>query len=230
MNELVKADIVSESMKDTIVNGDLSFIGDLGEVALDTIIDNNILKEIPIIGTIVGVGKCIGTVSNLIFANKLRSFIFPIKETTQEERKNAIMKWEIDSKYRMHVGETLLGMIDRCDNILKAEWLSKLFYQMILKWQKSSLFMRSEKILSALSVMDVQSFLALPANSFSDIWEEECEPFYGSGLYGSPQIETPGDGVVDLSKRKCHITECGYWIYSILNDMDLNVPYSQALF
>ena len=46
--------------------------------------------------------------------------------------------------------------------------------------------MRAEKILSALSVMDVQSFLALPANSFSDIWEEECEPFYGSGLYGSP--------------------------------------------
>lgn len=36
--------------------------------------------------------------------------------------------------------------------------------------------------------------------------------------------------MVDLSKRKCHITECGYWIYSILNDMDLNVPYSQALF
>lgn len=72
MNELIKADIVSESMKDTIVNGDLSFIGDLGEVALDTIIDNNILKEIPIIGTIVGAGKCIETVSNLIFANKLR--------------------------------------------------------------------------------------------------------------------------------------------------------------
>ncbi|MDO4803156.1 MAG: hypothetical protein Q4A15_13395 [Prevotellaceae bacterium] len=230
MGKVIKADAISESMRDTIMNGDLSFIGDLGEVALDTIIDNNVLKEIPIIGTIVGVGKCIETVSNLILANKLRSFIFPIRDTNQEERISAIMKWEEDSKYRMHVGETLLGMINRCDNSLKAGWLSKLFYQMILKWQKSSLFMRSEKILSSLSVMDIQSFLDLPPRNFSYILEEECEPFYGSGLYGNPQIEVSGGGVVDMGKRKCHITECGYWIYSILNDMNLTVPYSQALF
>lgn len=219
-----KNDNLSTSMKETLEYGNFEFLGDYGEIMLDAAINDGLLKEVPVIATIVGVGKCIKNVSDIRFAKKLISFLIPIKDVSPEQRAKAIKKWEQDKNYRGQVGDTLLGMIERCDDTIKAMWLSKLFYELVLKNNNSQLFMRAEKVLSSLSVMDVQAFLNMPSPHFLHIKEGEYEPYIGSGLYQNPKVEFSTEEeneTLDLGNTYCEPTEAGVWIYNVLNDRSM---------
>lgn len=220
---------LATSMQQTIEYGNLEFVGDIGEIMIDAVLNDGVLKDVPILGTIVGVGKCIKNVYDIRFAKKLIAFLIPIKEVPSEKRLEAIQKWEKDENYRGKVGDTLLGMIERCDDTVKAVWLSKLFYELVLKNNYSRLFMRAEKTLSSLSVMDMQAFLNMSKQQMYHIKEEDSEPFIGSGLYQSPQIEPAKDDSLDLSNKYCEPTEIGIWIYNVLNDIQNAVSFQQAL-
>lgn len=209
-------------MKQTIEYSDLEFVGDIGEMMIDTVLKDGVLKDVPILGTIVGVGKCIKNVYDIRFAKKLIAFLIPIKDVPSEKRIEAIKKWEEDENYKGKVGDTLIGMIERCDDTVKATWLSKLFYELVLKSNFSRLFMRAEKTLSSLSVMDVQAFLNMPKEHYSHIKLEECEPFIGSGLYQNPESPKMVDQTLNLGGRYCEPTEIGIWIYHILNDIPMH--------
>ena len=204
---------LAQSMEQTMEIGN-----DVEEAIMDSALDDGILKDIPILGSIVGAGKCIKNISDVLFTNKLIAFLTGLKDAGAEERKAAILKWEDDAKYRMRVGEALLNMINRCDDTQKAQWLSKLFYELVLKQQKSELFMRSEKVLSAMSVMDVMSFLDLPQSTYENLSLEKGEPYANSGLY---RINAPNGyvavEVLRIKNTTMRITEVGKYIYMILN-------------
>lgn len=218
------------SMQQTIEYGNLEFVADIGELMIDAVLNDGVLKEIPIIGTIVGVSKCIKNVYDIRFAKKLIAFLIPIKDVPSEKRIEAIKRWEEDENYRGKVGDTLLGMIERCDDTVKAVWLSKLFYELVLKNNYSRLFMRAEKTLSSLSVMDVQAFLNMPREYYYHIKEKDCEPFIGSGLYLNPKISEPIDGNLDLDDAFCEATEIGIWIYHVLNGIPMPEIKNRRLF
>lgn len=209
---------LAQSMEQTMEIGNLSMITDVGEAIMDSALDDGILKDIPILGSIVGAGKCIKNISDVLFTNKLIAFLTGLKDADAEERKAAILKWEDDAKYRMRVGEALLNMINRCDDTQKAQWLSKLFYELVLRQQRSELFMRAEKVLSAMSVMDVLSFLNLPQSSYENLSLEKGEPYANSGLY---RINAPNGyvavEVLRVKNTTMRITEVGKYIYMILN-------------
>ena len=150
---------------------------------LDAVMDDGVLRDVPILSTVVGVGKCIRNVSDVLFAKKLIAFPYGLRDTNAHDREKAIAKWESDAKYRIRVGETLLNMVHRCDDTQKARWLSQLFHELVLKRGECELFMRAEKVLSSLSVMDMMSFLSIPQSSFPELTIEEGEPYTNSGLY-----------------------------------------------
>jgi hypothetical protein len=215
------------SMQQTIEYGNFNIVGDIGEIVIDATLEDGILKDIPIIGTIVGVGKCINNVHDFLFAKKLIAFLVPIKDVPSKERIEAIKKWEEDKNYRGKVGDTLLGMVERCDNTKKATWLSKLFYELVLKRNYSRLFMRSEKTLSSLSVMDLQAFLDIPKEQYYYINQKDSEPYIGSGLYQNPK---PIDSNLNIDDMYCEPTEIGIWIYHVLNDIPITEEKCSPLF
>lgn len=218
------------SMQQTIEYGNLEFVADIGELMIDAVLNDGILKEVPIIGTIVGVGKCIKNVYDIRFAKKLIAFLIPIKDVPSEKRIEAIKRWEEDENYRGKVGDTLLGMIERCDDTVKSVWLSKLFYELVLKRNYSRLFMRAEKTLSSLSVMDLQAYLNMPKEQYCNISQNECEPYIGSGLYQNPKLSDPIDGNLDFSEMYCEPTIIGTWIYHVLNDIPMTEIANNKLF
>ena len=217
-------------MEQTIEYGNLDFLSELGEIVIDAVLSDGVMREVPIWGTIVGMSKCIKNIYDIQFAKKLIAFLLPLKDVEPEKRKVVIKRWEKDENYRGQVGDTLLGMIQRCDDAMKAKWLSQLFYELVLKRGESRLFMRAEKTLSSLSVMDVQAFLNMSQDHYLHIKEEEYEPFIGSGLYQSPQIEFTNNESLDLSNKYCGPTEIGFWIYNVLNDIPMSRVESKALF
>ena len=78
--------------------------------------------------------------------------------------------------------------------------------------------MRAEKVLSAMSVMDVLSFLNLPQSSYENLSLEKGEPYANSGLY---RINAPNGyvavEVLRIKNTTMRITEVGKSIYTILN-------------
>lgn len=211
---------LSESMELTMDKGNLSVLGDLGEVAIDAVMDDGVLRDVPILSTVVGVGKCIRNVSDVLFAKKLIVFLYGLKDADAQQREEAIAKWESDAKYRIRVGETLLNMVHRCDDTQKARWLSQLFCELVLKKGWGDMFMRAEKVLSGMSVMDVMAFLELPETDYSCMTIEEGERFFHSGLYVSKGggLEVDNEGTATIEPDKLHITEVGMLIYEILNN------------
>ena len=214
---------LAASMRQTIEYGNLEFIGNIGEIMIDAALQDGVLKDVPILGTIVGGYKCIKNVYDVRFAKKLIAFLIPIKDIPSEKRIEAVKKWEEDKNYRGKVGDTLLGMIERCDDTVKATWLSKLFCELVLKRNDPRLFMRAEKTLSSLSIMDIQAFLNMPKEHYSYISQEELEPYIGSGLYKNPKSpKIVVDRMLNLGGEYCKPTEIGIWIYLVLNDLPIH--------
>ena len=112
---------LAQSMEHTMEMGNLSVVSDIGEVMLDSVLEDGILKDIPVIGAIVGAGKCIKNVSDILFTKKLIAFLFELRDTDSSEREEAILTWEQEAQYRIRVGEALLNMINRCDDTQKAK-------------------------------------------------------------------------------------------------------------
>ena len=210
---------LSESMELTMDRGNLSVLGDLGEVAIDAVMDDGVLRDVPILSTVVGLGKCFRNVSDVLFAKKLIVFLYGLKDADAQKREEAIAKWESESKYRIRVGETLLNMINRCDDAQKAKWLSQLFYEMVLKRGWNDMFMRAEKVLSSLSVMDVYTFLAQPKDKYKELSIDETEWYTNSGLYMMiDNGEQVGMEFIQVKAIRMRVTEVGMYIYEILNN------------
>ena len=211
---------ISTSMVATLEMDNLSVAGDLLEVGLDTILEEGVLRDIPIIGVLVGGGKIIHNISDMIFTRKLAAFLYGLKDCETSKRKEAIIKWETNARYRTHLGETLVNMIHRCDDSCKAKWLSKLFYELVLLKQQPDVFMRAENVLSSLSVIDVISFLQLPTNKYQSLTLTEGELFANSGLYrliGEPS-HIEGETLILDSGYTYAITEVGKRIYNTLRE------------
>lgn len=85
---------VSLAMRETISSEHLNVLEDIGEVVFDTTLNEGLLKEIPVISTIVGAGKLVANIKDYLFVNKLISFLYPIKDTRAEDRIKAIEQWE----------------------------------------------------------------------------------------------------------------------------------------
>lgn len=210
---------LSESMKATVLS-DLSFLENIGDGLIDLFANNEVIQNIPIIGTINGVCKYVKNIHDALFVKKLLAFLFSIKNVTCEKRAEAICKWEQDKNYRGKVGDTLLGMIERCDDTAKSKWLSMLFKKLVLEQNNSCLFMRAEKVLSSISVIDMQTFLN-NKDRYQHLSLKEYEPYIGSGLYKNPQLSSNiVSEDLDLSNVYCEITEIGSLMHSILNEED----------
>lgn len=210
---------ITKLMEISLIRTDTTILAEYGELFIDSVLNDGLLKDIPIMSTIVDVGKTVRNVSDLVFANKLITFLKGIQYVSAEEIEKSIKKWEENPKYRIRVGETLINMINRCDDKFKADSLSKLFYQLVLKKNAPSLFMRSEKIISSISTWDLQVFLSIDMDTISKLSEDKVEPFISTGLYiqESPSIK---DTALLLGGTYC-ITTIGLIIYKVLNDMQM---------
>src|SRR5665647_98468 len=115
MNELGK------SLTDTLNTSDLQNVtNELLETNIDSLLKNGVLKDIPIINSIVGIYKLGVSIKDIIFMKKLIRFLSEINDTSIQERQKVIAKMEKDDKYGRKVGETILTLLDRLDDLNKA--------------------------------------------------------------------------------------------------------------
>lgn len=147
----------SKSLEFSIQSGDLGQLsGDISEAVIDSILKDGLLKEIPIIGTVVGLFKVGISFRDRNYLKKIYKFLFELKDISQKDREEFSKSISASSKKVNDFFEKLLYLIDRLDDIEKAEIVGKLFSSLIKEKIKVDDFLRIASMIDKAFIGDLK--------------------------------------------------------------------------
>ena len=118
---------LEEALVSSLVKPNLIELGaDLAEVGLDQFLAQGALRDIPVLGTLLELYRTVGIVRDRVFANKVVRFLAGLGEIPIEERER-FLKGHEDPPEKRRLGEALVLLLDRLDDMDKPEALSRLF-------------------------------------------------------------------------------------------------------
>lgn len=119
---------IEASLVQTLRNSDLTSLAQSGgELALDSILSEGFLKELPVIQSIVGLVKVGVSIRNMAFARKLLRFLSALSDVPQAERSEMVARLEADEKFGQKVGEYVTTLLERMDDERKPPLMAKAF-------------------------------------------------------------------------------------------------------
>ncbi|UQD56360.1 hypothetical protein [Flavobacterium sp. K5-23] len=163
---------LSKSLIQTITESDLTKIGiDIAEISIDSILENGVLKDLPIVGSLIGIWKTGVAVNDFRFLNKMILFLKESSSLSETNRKKIIEDLE-DSKYQSEVGEKLIAIIDKLETGSKAKLLGKTLTLFGNKIISKDEFWRVSFIIERLPMSDIialKNWKNIELNSVYDI-------------------------------------------------------------
>jgi hypothetical protein len=167
-------DDINGSFIETLTKSDLSKVAmDIAEVGFDVFLKEGPLKEVPVIGCIVGVYNGIVSVRDKFFMKKVLLFLTAIREASQTEREQMFDDLEKGGRKREEVCESILITLDKVESYKAAQLLGIL----LNSFKKSVIsYDDFERFSSFLTRSYIKDILALPT------YIKEKESRYGSLL------------------------------------------------
>ena len=157
MNEIKK---LSNSLEQTLKDSDLQSVTvDLAETLSDTLLSDGLLKDIPIIGTIVGLTKAAINLNDRLLIKKLIYFISELNDIDPKRREKLISEIDDSETQRIKVGEKLLYIIDKSDDHYTAKYIAVLFKAFLNEEINYSQFLRCSTIVQKLLIQDLEQFI-----------------------------------------------------------------------
>jgi hypothetical protein len=229
---------VAIALSETLKNDSLHNLAiDLSETALDSLVENNLLKEIPIIGTLFNITNGFLQIRDQLFLKKIEAFLTVSKKIKVSDRKKMIEEVDNSKKHRLKVGEKLLYILDKCEDWQMAEIISLIFNEFLKGKITYEEFIKISKLLDKLTVYDLERFYIVVAKqpkgetfSMYGGWknQEGVEDLINSGLFtfntdeimvededdwevGRKYKTTGGELIIELS-------DVGSNIFDILDD------------
>lgn len=211
-------DIFSNSI---ISNELINLSEDIVEIGIDAFLANGLLKEIPIINSFIELAKVGIGIRDKLFAKKILKFLYELKEIPDGVRREYVNKLNANSNYSAKVGESLLLIIDKLDDMRKAELIGKLFAYLINGVICYETFLRLSIIIEKCFLPDLSKLKLFCNNGI--IEDEEKHILYNLGVLNSLGI----DGQTYLynkneeptnKKIQFNINENGKAIVELLNN------------
>ena len=97
------------------------------EIGIDAALSDGALKDLPVVSTIVALGKIGVSINNRLLIIKLMKFLGLSQSMSAQERAEMVQKLESDPAYGRKVGEHLIELLDRIESQMKPEMLSLVF-------------------------------------------------------------------------------------------------------
>jgi hypothetical protein len=119
---------MQESLEKTIGRSDLSSLArDLDEVALDSLLEPGILRDIPILGALAKGANFVFSVRDCLFLKKLSKVLFCLDSVPWETRNDFCDSLKSDPKFRQRLMDGVILLIERLDDVEKADLFGKIF-------------------------------------------------------------------------------------------------------
>ncbi|PSV98312.1 hypothetical protein [Photobacterium iliopiscarium] len=100
---------------------------EIAEVSIDSVLDEGLLQDIPIIGSVVGLAKTGVAIRDRMYVQKLLKFLSEFKKISSERRDEFISSELNTDKKKDKFGETMINLIDRAENDEKLVLYAKVF-------------------------------------------------------------------------------------------------------
>ncbi len=97
------------------------------EVALDSLLTDGFLKELPVLGSAVALIRTVGSVRDQIYARKIARFVKALDGTSSEERQRFAEELDREPDGRARAGENVLLLLEQLDDMRKAEIAGKFY-------------------------------------------------------------------------------------------------------
>lgn len=171
----------SSALEKTIKNENLqNVVEGLGEFLIDSNLNEGLLKEIPILSTIVGVAKSGISVADRLFLKKLVFFLNEVKDIPKDTREKMINNIDKSEKFKIKVGEKLMYIIDKCEDHEKSRLIAILFKSFINGGLDYDDFLKSSKVIENATVEDLMWFVK---NDWERLTIEEAAEYINWGLF-----------------------------------------------
>jgi len=209
--------LISESILDSIsATEKLKDIPlDLTEIALDNLIDNDVVKELPIMKYFHAVYKTSLSIRDKLLLKKIILFLVNLQSSNENEKREFIFDLEKDSKFRKKVGEQIVLLLEKLDNLDKPAILSTLF----LGFMKGTI--------------DYESFLKLShsVDTANISYLREMDKYYKNNLRQCDDIclqNLYGSGLISISFNSA--ARMGYYASAKYVKNKLGYKYIRLLF
>lgn len=147
---------IDKALKDSIISDEaLNIAKDYSEIVLDSILKNEMLKEVPIIGTLISLGKIAYSLKDRHTFKKLSIFLSKLSEIPIKDREKFVSKMEDEDQYNESTSEKILLLLKRLDETAKAEILGNLFKLYILEIINKYQFLRFASIVERAYINDL---------------------------------------------------------------------------
>lgn len=173
---------IQNSFDLTLTDSNLINIGvDLSELTFDSIIKNDLLKEIPIVSTIINLSKFGANIHDNLFLKKILYFLNNLKDISSEKRKELVENINKSKKYKVKVGEKLLYIIDSCEDYEISELAGTLFKAFIEEKINYNDFLKSTSVIKKLNINEFKWFIKERKNYCFDLID--VRDMISSGLF-----------------------------------------------
>lgn len=221
---------ISNALEVTVKDGELQNVTlEIAEGLTDSLLDEGLLKDIPLLGGIYGIYKASISISDKLLLRKLLQFLIALKDIPKSQRHKQIEKIQNSEKYRAKVGEKLLFIIDKCDDTQKAKLIGELFKSYLKEEMDYEDFQRAVVCIDRSNMPDLKLFL--DSNFVETTLEDLGSEYVASGLMElvlptptirvdktSNDIKGSGDPdyVIENFVLHCQISDIGKIIRKIL--------------
>lgn len=166
---------LSDCILGSIMNpSTIQVLGESTEVIIDSTLDYSILKDIPFASWIISAKNIYTTISDEIFFAKVYRFLNCLSNVPENEKEEFNKKLNKDRAYKKKVGESLLLIINKLDDLDKSSLIATVFKSFLRGHISYEKFMRLSDSISIAYIEDLQM---LQQDNIDDM-----ERLYKSGL------------------------------------------------
>lgn len=147
---------LEESIIQSVKSDDIrDLVLDAGEVAMDSLLEDGVARDIPIFGSLVKVCNAYQSIREKIFAKKIYKFLSEISSTLPSERAR-ILEEIANSKGGINAaGVVVLELVDKLDSDQKPELVGNLFNACGSGDISTSDFLRLSDVISKIYINDL---------------------------------------------------------------------------
>ncbi|WP_262147550.1 hypothetical protein [Chryseobacterium foetidum] len=147
---------MEENKFNQIIKSDsFALISDFAEISLDSLAKDEIIKDIPMIGTISKLLSIGTTINDRLFTKKLFQFLKELEDINQDLILKEINYIDDSERYTQKVGEKLLEIITRIDSDEKPKIVGRLFKSFLLKEIDYNKFLKLSHLVENVFLLEI---------------------------------------------------------------------------
>lgn len=202
-NAMRKEESIESKIIDQISDKSLQDLAmDFTEIALDSMLENDIIRDIPIIGAISNIVKTSKNIRDKIFAKKILLLLQSLSECSLDQRKKFSLKIDQNPDEKQKVGEAVIVLLDKIDDMDKPKIIGNIFKAYINEFIDYPEFFKLSSIINKIILQD----LILLKNSSGNLPMEISENLAFNGLMHIGILDEP------LTFDKTHISPSLFYV------------------